>query len=734
MSNSTARRVRYLAQSGVLMLAVSAVCVFGVLLASRHPYRLDATATREHRLSDRTRTVLQSLKAPHEIVLVTNASQCDPVGLERTLDVLDKLSRESRWVSATFIDADSGRGIQQLDDVFARLIDRYRPTIDRADAAIRAAAETATALAVKSSELATGMQTAADGVPSGVANAAELKRFFADSAAVLRLAGTELDTASGKSVESASATARGVDVPLQKQAVRVLRAPVASLIAQIEEIDTGLEALSQAKPDVIPESVRNAARELRSQATPLRDEIARLSIALDAVPLTPLEDCLNTLSRGPAALIIGPPSGTSGTAPAGASPESAPIPSIRGVTAVDVQSLLLPAAGDDPTRGRLDLRFRVEELLVGGLAVLNARDAPIVCFVHAESEKQVLAPAYAPLAALVQRLGLRGIEVLEWPVIGDDEPPSLSGIPGGDRRHVVYVVIPTSAFTPDGALRMKRLADQTARLIEQGKPVLLSLTPSTLPGIGQTDPMVEFLEPLGLKPDTGRPLLQANPVEGSSQTAVVPDLVLTRADPSSPIGVAIQSLKTHLRWAVPLRIDSLAQSKAKTQIRTVLAVPAEESTWAESEWLGFWQLASQDRYRVTNPPTPNQVRDDTNGPWPVVVTLEREDSPGSPAAPLGRVVVAGANGWFFDQFTQAADAVDARAVPRAPGNTELFEASIYWLAGQEPLIARSAESQSAPTIPGDLSDRSLTLMRWALILGLPVAVLLLGLLWRLLRG
>ncbi len=754
MNAATARRTRYLVQSAVLMLAVSAACVFGVIVASRFPLRLDATASREHQLSERSRRLLASLDRPHEVVLVLDASASDARGVENAVDVLDMLDRESPQVSSTIIDSGSGRGAEQLDAVFARLVSRFDPTIRAAANALEVATSTAAQLATDVTGLVPALQSAAEAVDPTAANAAELRRFFADSAAVLRVGSEELDRASQSAKQTASQFVKGTRVPTHDRAVAELRGPVNNLLKQFEEIRSGLDALVQAKTGVISETTRSASRSIQTTASPIRDQLATLAISLEQIPLSPLERCLRTLSAGPAALVIGPPA-TTGEAESHASATG-----LNGVTAVDIHSLLRPASSDDPTRGRLDLRFRVEELIVGGLAVLNTRDAPIICFTHGAGPNETLSPEFVPMRALLQRLSLRGIDAVEWPAAVLAEPPSLSSIAGSATRPVVYVVIPTNALTPDGAIRSKKLAERVAQLVREGRPVLLSLNPSTLPGIGQRDPMVEFLEPLGLKADTGRPILQSLRSDSgarSGQSVVVPDVVLVRSDSSTPIGEAIQSLRTHLRWSIPLRIDPAAQQRSASHIRTVLSVPASETFWAESEWLGFWQIAAADRGRVSNPPTPNQVRDDVNGPWTVVAAIDRSTPSGQSAGGAageggttaqpastanttnerdraGRMVVVGANGWFFDEFTQVADVVDGRAVPRVPGNTELFESAVYWLAGQDELIARSAEAQAAPIIRADLSERSLTLVRWVLIAGLPVLILLAGALWRLLRG
>jgi hypothetical protein len=98
-----------------------------------------------------------------------------------------------------------------------------------------------------------------------------------------------------------------------------------------------------------------------------------------------------------------------------------------------------------------------------------------------------------------------------------------------------------------------------------------------------------------------------------------------------------------------------------------------------------------------------------------------------------RLVVIGSNSWFTDQVMGEAASVDGRIVPANPGNLELMEASIYWLAGQDDAIAQSATARAVPLIRS-LDPGMLSLLRWLAIAGLPGAVLALGVAWRLARG
>jgi hypothetical protein len=93
--------------------------------------------------------------------------------------------------------------------------------------------------------------------------------------------------------------------------------------------------------------------------------------------------------------------------------------------------------------------------------------------------------------------------------------------------------------------------------------------------------------------------------------------------------------------------------------------------------------------------------------------------------------VVGSFDWFFDEWTRPATIVDERIVADNPGNAELFEAAVLWLAGQDELIARSPTARATPRIES-IDPGRLSALRWSLVGGLPGLVLLLGVLWWLL--
>jgi hypothetical protein len=698
--NAGGRRARYGLQSAALVLAVSATCVLAGLIADRFPARWDVTATREHRLSQRTTDLLSGVSGKYEIVVAASLGEADPVAARRTSDVLDNFTRASPLIETTLIDISSQRGLEQLDAVMTRLLERYRGELDRQAMGLSSVLDDAAAIAGRLAGLSEALGRVGATVADGDPNAAALRRFLDDSGAVCRVAEQDLTRAMEQAKTRAAGSIGSTRVPGTEEAAALLRKPLSDTLAQLRQVVDGLGALAGAEDAAVRAGTREAAGEARRGADELRDALARAVTALDELPRTPLAGVARTLASRTCAIIVGPPGSARG-----------------GVTSVDVSSLLPPRGpdGGGVEQTRLDLRARTEELLAAGIASLERDDQPVVVIVHGEPMR--LSPAFAPFARLVERLSLRGMDVAEWAAAMDEQEPALTAVNPGGRRPVVYATISTAGATPEGAARLVKLARAVRGLVEGGKPVLLSVNPSTLPAIGQTDPMVEFLTPLGVSADSGRPLMQqAVTAQGRS---VSTDLLIADPQADQTVSRAVRGQTLRLPWAIPLRVKdgSGAQSvvRVDNQGRTV---------WAESEWIEYRRVPAGQRGMVANPPGPDATRDDPAGPWDVGVAIERGGQ---------RLLVVGSNGWFLDDVSQGSALVDGREVALSPGNLELFEAGVFWLAGQDGQIGTSAVARGVPLIP-PMGEGTMSAVRWALIGGMPLLVLLIGGVWRVVRG
>lgn len=704
------RRIRYGLQSIALLLAVTAVVGFLGVLADRYPQRLDATSSRQHRLSPRTTDLLAGLQGDYELVIVTSLDGVEPRAIARTQDVLDNFARSAPDLRVTAIDVASAKGPAELDAVLSRLVERYEPSLRAVREGVSAAGLRIEAVAADLESIGGSLAALADQLPADAPNATAVKRYLTDSAALCRIAATDARRDGQAAMATMDQSIGRSPVPALDAAASQIRKPLASLQTQATQLAQNLEAMAGMNDQQVPAAIRDAAAPLARRTEALRDSAAQQVASLDLLPKPGITAAARVLERSGAALVIGPPR-----------PDGSP-----ALAAVDVEALFprrIPGVTD--VGPQPDLRARAEELIAGALMAVSTSNAPIVIIMHGATEAERLSPEFAPLRALVDRLGMRGISVVEWAAGIDTDPPSIAQSDPTGKRPVVFVTISTNAGTPDGASRMLKLSKAIQAVVQTGRPVLLSVTPSSLPGIGQKDPMVEFAEAaFGLKIDSGRPLLRQ--VQTPAGPTVSADFFITQTGADHAISGAIESLRTQLPWIAPIEI-----TKEALRAAPIIVIPDDDRTWAESEWLRFRQTPAAQRPLLANPPQEDSARDNGKGPWVIAAAAERT----MPASKeRQRFVVVGSNGWFLDDLTTQSMAGNAgRPVPIVPGNLELFEAAVYWLAGQDEMVTRSAEAQAMPTIPAMQAEK-LQAIRWGLIAGAPLLVLLLGALWRLIRG
>lgn len=701
------RRATFAVRAAVTAVAVTFICVFAGVIAARLPARWDVTATREHMLSPRTRDLLKSLKDPYEIVVAVNGSAIDGAAARRTQDVLDAFARGGSAVKVTAIDVSSARGVSELDGVLERLSSRYRAELDAYRSVIGASSSAIAEINGRCAGLSDAFEALLQQVPAGEAKSGVLRKFCTDSAAISRLIGQDLLAADGKAKAAASASIGLSVVPAVDESASVLRTAMVGAATQTKGMIEGLEAVINAQPGNVPEAFQRGAGAMVSSVRSVRDELARRIAAIDDLPRLPLTSVARVLERSSAAVVIGPPGAARG-----------------GVTGIDVSSIY-PARGAASQGTSIDLRAKTEDLLTSALTSLASSNTPILVLVHGTPSK--LGPEFSMFKSLVERLSLRGMDWAEWAVAIDPEPPALTKINPGGSRPVVYVILPAQADSSETAQRMLKLASAMKRLSGEGRNMLVSLNPSGMPAIGQSDPLVEWLDEWGVKADTGRPLLTQRSTPTGREVSA--ELVFTDPHGTHTASAAIKGLATDLLWSIPITIGG-AQGVASEAI--VRADRAGGNVWAESQWSEFRRVSPAQRGLIANPPAPDSARDDAQGPWIVAAGMDRASPHGD--STLGqRLVVVGSNGWFFDEIAAVTANVDGRSQLALPGNQELFEACVYWLAHQDQRVSTSAQAASVALIP-EMSAGTLAAIRWGLIAGMPLAVLLCGVVWRMIRG
>lgn len=712
-TTSSARRARFASMAAILLITLTASVVLLNVLAARASIRADVTATGRHQLSPRTLRVLESLPADFRVVIAAPMRSLDADALARVRDVLDRLHRASPRLESSFIDTGSATGVTQYNTLLRDLASKDQPAIDAQAQVIRESIAATTALADDlESNLSPSLLQARDAVPAPAGDTAQVstaqREAFEQRAAAARITARDLRRAAEDATAALDAKVADLPLPATDKAAAALTATIAPIVDQLSTLAQELQAFGQA--EAAPPAVRDVARRLAPAIAARRDRAAVLRDRLARLPKPDLLRVADALKASSAVLVIN----TTG-----------------GLTAIDPNTLFPPSrALNEAGLAQADLQRRAEELLSTALATLVNPARPIVVFVHAETraflDKSPLFPR------LLERLRLHGIDTVEWPVVLNPDPPTLAALNPDQKRPVVYVSISpnTSAAAaapgePSGAERAAKLGQALDTLAQRHAPLLISINPSLLPGYGQPDPTLSVLTAFGLAADSGRPLLREKLTPAGR--AVEIDQVVIPPPGDHPVLRAIATLPTYLTWPIPLA--HTASAPAGVSVTDLAVIPASDALWAESQWLRAWQTPRDQLQYLRDLPVFDAARDLRGGPWPVAAAAERLTSD----AQRTRLVVVGSNTWFTDPIAANLQPADGRVYNPFPGNHELFEAAVYWLCGQDDLIAQTPTARAFPMVAA-IDPGRLTLLRWLIVAGLPLAVLALGALHRLLRG
>lgn len=718
-NDPVARRIRYTIMTAILLTAVTASCIVATTIASRFKSRIDVTTTRDHALSQRTKSVLSGLTDDYEITVSAAIASIDRRARQRIADVLDEFIAASPRLSIRWIDSGSMSGRDDFAAFLTDLSARHADTVERHSTALAAAAEASAALAAGLPELAESLRSLRDAIPASDPRRPELDQ-LASFSRTLAEEFTRLPENLGLAANTSFAD---VVIPAADAAQQQVAPLLTAAAETLDQLAAYLRSVVAQAPD---EPQRDASVRAESLSVSMRDSAARAGDALARLrPLEPLTIARAMQSRD--VVLVSSPTST---------------------VAIDFMAIFPTSQAIDAAQtSHAEIRFAGEELITTALASLANPATSIVVFVHAERTRMFAESGGPTLVALrafgglLNRLQLRRASLTEWAVALDDQAPSLSRLnPSGDRP-VVWCVLPSpspfaldpsrGATAADRIQRIDKLGRAVTALIRSGADLIINTDPSDLPGSGAPDPVAEAVAALGARVDTARPLIRQE--RSHSGAITYPFQVLDQASADHPIGNAISALRTILPWVCPITLDA---SNDMMRTHPILTVPAGPTVWGESQWLAlrlqFIRLQQPFQPAVfPDPPTPNESRDNTLGPWIVAAAIERDrslvESPmrGTSHTRPQRAVIVGSPTWFDDAYTTATERIAGRNIWRFPGNMELLDAAVDWLSHRDDLIAPGPRARDIARI-GPLTPAQVATIRWTLILGLPVAVLLIG--------
>lgn len=701
MRSGARRRLRFGVMTAIILAATTVSCVMANLIARKIPARLDVTGAGEHRLSERTRGLLDSLHDDYEVIVAADWRTKDRRVATRVRDALDRFDGASDRVDTTLIDTGTPAGVADYEALLSRLVDREAEEIRAQQSLLEQGLTQMEASATFYESLSASMISVADSLTGADQISRQSRTYFMDQANQLRSAAVEERTGALRGREVMGDGEGMQDVPAWHQ-TRVL------LETRLAKIDEDQSVLVQnlgvfAASDQVPEELSSAAARLQAQVRQRRDQVAVLLDRISRMQTLDVTRVAGVLTAGEAAVVIGP----------------------ERLIGIDMGMLLPPGTWLNTERGvEADMGRRAEELLSSAVGALASPDRPIVVVVSGQPGPVI---DRLPVIEIVRRrLELQGIDIVEWPVVAEPDHPDLSELNPTGRRTVVYVMIGTDTAPsnaqregPTGPERAETLGRVLEQLVDEGQRLMISLVPSYLPGIGLDDPTLRALEPFGIGAETGRPIIRT--AAGTERNDIETLFRLDAAAADNPLLDALRGLPTTLDLPVGITLDASVEGVT----HHVLLEIEDDDAWGEAQWLDV-RLSPEQRASLPSPPAPDPARDWVDPPFVVGAAAERRLAGNL----TQRMLVMGSYNWFFDQYTNEATLIDERIVATNPGNAELFEAGVLWLAGRDDLIARSPTARATPRISA-IEPGRLSALRWILMGGLPGVVLLLGGLWRL---
>lgn len=676
----------------MLVLALLSI-VFLNIISSRSPVRIDATATGEHELSPRTQQLLGSLPADFSILIWANFSQVDTVAKQNVVDVVTQFRRNTQRVNISTADLSTTGGLDVFRTVLTELADRDKQGIITHGQQVHAVIKSTTDFAKILDETAPNQLESL----SQALTDTSARQAISSRAQAVRTASLEFIK-----IATSASSFLATDAANTDSASRILRDGLTAPLLQFSTFVKEISKLADTSPDP---AVAARAKELVQTLGASRDALAAELDKLAKTPRPAIARVAEAIKSPRGVLVIGPAN--------------------LGIVALDFDELFAS------TGGKADIRRQTEDLFATALISLSVPNKPIVVLTHAESQPLLTARTRL-FDSLVAYLSRRGIDVVEYSAAIQPSPPTPQELDPTRTRPLVFLVLAPDSSSPSlgasdqpGAQRAQALGRALSTLSASGASICLSVNPSILPLSQQQDPVTTFALDFGLRIDSGRPVVQLKGAAGKQISDF--DFVLQPLDSDHVIGRALKGLPTFLGFPVPCEpIKPTDGSDVK--VTNLYSIAPAQTTWAEYEWLGFWQAAPNKRGELA-PSTFDPGKDSNRGPFVIAAAVERT----RPDKIVQRLVFVGSNNYFADFITQARENIDGRQVATFPGNLELLESSLLWLAHQEASIAPAPSSQAIAIIQ-PLTAARINILRIGLIVGIPILILALGVLYRYIRG
>ena len=671
---------------GIFLLSLIAIAGSITAIAQHPDFRqqVDATKTRAYSLSEQTTSMLNSLEGDWQISVVLIESEVDRATLRQVDEVLNRYAQVNADISVQRIDPTRQASIEQ----YATLLDRLKEIYHQPIADYELAVQNATSAYEKAVEFAGNeaaqIQAAMKSLPDDAQIRPGIQAVF-DNLALLARSGGEVINY----INNAMATSETTPVPDYEAARDVAAEGLRSASHDMQEMSELFTTWAPAAG--LPTDLRNylAAARLRMAEMAIEMQTALDPLIHDLEPLR-LTKISEELERGEAAVITSPT-------------EAAVIPAAQ----------LFPKSNLKETRQggiTFDQRFRGEQLISSTIQSMLVDHLPLVVFVHAEP-KSILEAApnrndYAGAAAL---LAASGFEVQEWPLTQLEAPRAEPGQP------TVFVFIQP---TPGGSLELSKegqmLIQRLNQLIGRGESILASGYPSANHKMRQPDPWQGHFAAFGIDFDTSRVVFETG-LDQAGETYYSPSVRFVELTNDHPVALATSGQLLQLPVSIPITVGD-ALSGVQQQV--VVELEPGNGRYLVEDWV----MGMNDNRTLPDGDGTSEV----SKAVPHVVAASRPHPMSDEVGSEQRIMLVGSGAWLQSSLADQVIGLGGERMALAvPGNYQLFQASVAWLAGMDELIAQSATSQQVARLDG-ITPEVRTRWQWIAMAGLPLGCLLFG--------
>ena len=653
----------------VLVVVVIVLLLNGIAYRALGRLRYDTTHLRQYSLSDQTRQVLRNLDGEYRIVTVIARSNPQ---LQEALDLIDEYQYLSGKIQVEHVDPLSGRGAALFDE----LRQRFSGQLDPLRQAVEHGRQSLNDLRGKMSQHQPLVEEAL----------ADPNLRDREQAVFLSQLAGELQRFEVNAPTNDEQIARELERPMPR-----LSDLAAGLRETLLTADWNLEQSigkfrQWAKSEAGDAGIKDRYLRLADAFVALRRDLAAYVLPLKNLPDVGSYDQLRgQIEQGDAVLILGP------------RPQDTRVLPVAEMFRVELWQEA-EAASDQ----QIQRTFLGEEQITGALVSMDFKTRPMVVFVS-DSQQRVIG-AGGEFGQVSERLSAMNFDVREWNPVGRApgpmQRPVREPLPVPDEgQKVVWVIAPLSGALPTAESGLAELLPH----VEQGDSVLVMLMPRAEAAFGSTNPLTSLVQSWGIDPKEDRRLLRLVVLPGNQQAADFRMIVHDWPD-DLPMTAALGELPGVFPYSCPLEMKPDAPQDLKL---TPLATVKGQGLWAEVD------LSKQQ---------PKFDKETSRDSFLIAAAVEQGES---------RRIVIGDGVWASDRVTTSFDEGLqtpglAPPLPAAfPANAELFVNSVYWLAGTEQLIGRSARVSATRPI-GELGEVGGSAIVWGLLAGLPGLALVCG--------